>query len=219
MPFIGTRFETLTSLLKRQVPGRPGSFRPTSLAARRECRAAGLQKRIACLYFNKYLSQYTTDPRIASRAGDAMNLRRCAVQRRTHRMRSAHAEGEIPAAVRRVDRRTDEGGPAMQPLRRADLADSMFGRPHRRGRGAFDCAGPCPGRVGAGAGLGSGRWSWCSSRNSMLYRYSEIPGSGGGSRAPHRSRPSHHSCSRFGSCGAITGGRWPPCACKRWNSR
>ena len=45
LPFIGTRFETLTSLLKRQIPGRPGSFRPTSVlhggnAAPRGCRSA-----------------------------------------------------------------------------------------------------------------------------------------------------------------------------------
>ena len=80
---------------------------------------------------------------MASRAGHAMNLRRCAVQRRPHR-RSAHAENEIPVAVPRVDRRLDNGGPARQPLRRTDLTDSMFGRPCRRGRGAFGCSGPLP---------------------------------------------------------------------------
>ena len=47
---------------------------------------------------------------------------RCAAAHAPHA--KGDAEGEISVAVRRVDRRPEEGGPVMQPLRRMGLAGS-----------------------------------------------------------------------------------------------
>lgn len=67
---------------------------------------------------------------------------RCAAAYVPHAER--YAEDKISVAVRRVDRRSDEGGPLMQPLRRIDLASSMFGWRDRCSRGAVGCVAPLP---------------------------------------------------------------------------
>jgi hypothetical protein len=201
LPLIGTRFETLTSLLKRQTPGRPGSLRPTAVLHGGNPAPRGLQKRIACLYFDKYFSKYTTRPGMAPQPRHAMNLRRCAVQRRTHRMRSATRKlrslwqcvGWITDQMR-VNRSCSRFEGWTSPARCSMSLIGMREAPSAvRGR--------CSRRFRTGARPDSGRCSWCSLRNSALYRSSEIAGSGSRSTAP-RLRPSHHSCSRVGSRGA-----------------
>lgn len=66
------------------------------------------------------------------------------------------AQGTLSVAVRRVDRRSDEVGPLVQPRGRTDLASSMLGWPAHRARGAFGCMDPLPraGRHRRGTRLG-----------------------------------------------------------------
>lgn len=180
----------------------------------------GLQKRIACLYFDKYLAKYTTEPWKALRAGGhAMNLRRCAMQRRAHRTRTARRrvrslwqcvvwivdEMRLGRSCSRLEEWTSPARCSAGPLTAREAPSATWAR--------------CPGRVGTETELGSGRCSWCSLRNSPLYRPAEVPASLGKTRAPHRSRPSHRSCARFGPCCAISAGCWPPRVRKCWKSR
>lgn len=219
LPFIGTRFETLTSLLKQLIPDRCGSFRQRPVlqgenAAPRGCRSA--------------LQVYTSlniCPNIPPShgwcldRGHAMSLRRCAVQRRTHRMRSAKRkigslwqcvlwivdQMRVGRSCRRLDGWTSPARCSAGLLAAREAASAPWVR--------------CPGRAGTDAELGSGRYSSCGLRNSAPCHSSEVRRSAGRTRESHRSPPSLHSCSHIGWCGAITGSAWPPRVCKCWKSR
>ena len=151
--------------------------------------------------------------------GYAMNLRRCAMQRRAHRKRSARRkarslwqcvvwivdEMRFGRSCSRLEGRASPARCSAGPLAAREAPSPTRAR--------------CPGRVGTETELGSGKCSWCSLRNSALHCPSEVPGSRGQAHVPHRLRPSHRPCSRFGSCGAVNGGCWPPCVRKCWKSR
>ncbi len=151
--------------------------------------------------------------------GHAMNLRRCAIQRRAHRMRSARRkarslwqcvvwiidEMRFGRSCSRLEGWTSPARCSTGLLIARETPSAAWAR--------------CPGRIGTEVELGSERCSRCSLGNSALYHSSEVPESRGRMRAPHRLCPSHHSCSRVASSDVITAGAWPQRVCKCWKSR
>src|SRR5579885_3101123 len=82
---------------------------------------------------------------------------RCTAAYAPHAERQA--QSAISLAMRRVDRRSDEGGPFVQPLGRMGLLRSMLDWPARRARDALGCIVPLPraGRYGRRTWLGEAR--------------------------------------------------------------